>query len=92
MTKHEQNRLVAWRLKLLRQASDLPRVARTAGISAFRAKTSTNGEPGTKVTVMLACAIRLERFVRSAPVCSGTERTLTHGVGAAVTEPRCALQ
>jgi transposase-like protein len=25
MTKNEQNRVVAWRLKLLRQASDLPR-------------------------------------------------------------------
>jgi len=30
MTKNEQSRLVAWRLKLLRQASDLPRgVAQT---------------------------------------------------------------
>jgi hypothetical protein len=30
MTKTEQNRVVAWRLKLLRQANDLPRaVAQT---------------------------------------------------------------
>jgi transposase-like protein len=30
MNKNEQNRVVAWRLKLLRQASDLPRgVAQT---------------------------------------------------------------
>ena len=25
MTKNEQNRVVAWRLKILRQANDLPR-------------------------------------------------------------------
>ena len=29
MTKNEQNRVVAWRLKILRQANDLPRGVET---------------------------------------------------------------
>ena len=34
MNKNEQNRVVAWRLKLLRQASDMPRgVAQTCRVA-----------------------------------------------------------
>jgi hypothetical protein len=35
MNKNEQNRVVAWRLKLLRQASDLPR-GRRSDLPTFR--------------------------------------------------------
>lgn len=66
MNKNEQNRLVAWRLKLLRQASDMPRVSpRPAATSAFLAKPFTNGALGTKVTVRLGYAI--DRGSRSRP-------------------------
>jgi hypothetical protein len=50
MNKNEQNRVVAWRLKLLREAGD----------TAFLARPSINGELDTSVTVRLACAIGLE--------------------------------
>ncbi len=55
MTKTERNRVVAWRLKLLRQASDLPRsVAQTCrrfGLSRktlykWRARHKSHGEAG----------------------------------------------
>ena len=55
MTKTEQNRVVAWRLKLLRQASDMPRsVAQTCrhfGLSRktfykWRARYKSHGEAG----------------------------------------------
>ena len=55
MTKTEQNRVVAWRLKLLRQASDLPRsVAQTCrrfGLSRktlykWNARYKSHGEAG----------------------------------------------
>jgi len=55
MNKNEQNRLVAWRLKVLRQAGDLPRgVARTCryfGLSRktfykWRARYKSHGEAG----------------------------------------------
>ncbi len=55
MTKNEQNRVVAWRLKILRQADDLPRgVAQTCrhfGLSRktfykWRARHKTHGEAG----------------------------------------------
>jgi transposase len=55
MNKNEQNRVVAWRLKLLRQASDLPRgVAHTCrhfGLSRktfykWRARYKSHGEAG----------------------------------------------
>ena len=48
MTKNEQNRVVAWRLKLLRQASDMPRsVAQTCrhfGLSEVLPANSTAQE------------------------------------------------
>jgi hypothetical protein len=57
MNKNEQNRVVAWRLKLLRQASDMPGASpRPADTSAFLAKPFTNGEPDTRVTVRPAYA------------------------------------
>jgi hypothetical protein len=57
MTKNEQNCVVAWRLKLLRQASDLPRVLlRPVDTSAFLARLSISGKLGTRVTVRPACA------------------------------------
>jgi hypothetical protein len=55
MNKNEQNRVVAWRLKLLRQASDMPRsVAQTCrhfGLSRktfykWRARYKSHGEAG----------------------------------------------
>ena len=55
MNKNEQNRVVAWRLKLLRQANDLPRgVAQTCrhfGLSRktfykWRARYKTHGDAG----------------------------------------------
>ena len=55
MTKNEQNRLVAWRSKVLREASDLPRgVAQTCrhfGLSRqafykWRARYKSHGEAG----------------------------------------------
>ena len=55
MNKNEQNRVVAWRLKLLRQASDMPRgVAQTCrrfGLSRktfykWRARYRSHGEGG----------------------------------------------
>ena len=55
MTKNEQNRVVAWRLKIIRQASDLPRgVAQTCrhfGLSRktfykWRARYKSHGEAG----------------------------------------------
>ena len=55
MTKTEQNRVVAWRLKILRQASDLPRgVAQTCrhfGLPRrtfykWRARYKSHGEAG----------------------------------------------
>ena len=66
MTKVEQNRVVAWRLRIIREANELPRgVAQTCrhfGLSL--AKPSINGEPDTKTTVTPACAIgREHRFI-----------------------------
>jgi hypothetical protein len=41
MTKNEQNRVVAWRLKILRQANDVPRgIAQTCRHFALSRKTS----------------------------------------------------
>jgi hypothetical protein len=57
MNKNEQNRVVAWRLKLLREASDMPRsVAQTCRHFGLLAKPFTNGKPGTRVTVRPAYA------------------------------------
>ncbi len=59
MTRTEQNRVVAWRLKLIRQADETASEAslRPAGISVFLAKPSINGGLGTKATVTPVCAI-----------------------------------
>ena len=55
MNKNEQNRVVAWRLKLLRQASEMPRVVaqtcRHFGLSRktfykWRARYKSHGEAG----------------------------------------------
>jgi hypothetical protein len=58
MTKNEQNRVVAWRLRIIRKPTNcLGASLRPAGISVALAKPSINGEPGTKATVTPACAI-----------------------------------
>jgi hypothetical protein len=58
MTKTEQNRVVALRLKHLRQADELTGASlRPAGISAFPATPSIDGELGSKVTVRSVCVI-----------------------------------
>ena len=52
MNKNEQNRVVAWRLKLLRQDSEMPRsVAQTCRHFGLSRKTFYNGEPGTRAMV-----------------------------------------
>jgi hypothetical protein len=63
MNKNEQNRMVAWRLKLLRQVNDLPRgVAQTCRHFGLLAKPSTNGELGKRPTATPAYAIVPERL------------------------------
>ena len=63
MAKSEQNRVVAWRLRIIREARELPRAwLRPAGNSASLAKLSTNGGPGTKALVTPAFAMGLERL------------------------------
>ncbi|HKE39978.1 MAG TPA: IS481 family transposase, partial [Casimicrobiaceae bacterium] len=50
MTKTEQNRVLAWRLKVLREASAAPRnVAQTCRHFGYRAKRSISGRLGTKL-------------------------------------------
>ena len=61
MTKNEQNRVVAWRLRIIREAMNcLGASLRPAGISVSLAKPSINGEADTKTTVTPACAIGRE--------------------------------
>src|ERR1700722_4865217 len=76
MTKTEQARVVAWRLKLIGKPASYPEaLLRPAGMSASLAKPSTNGALGTRVTVKPVCAIgpgrlctaRGARLVRSFP-------------------------
>jgi hypothetical protein len=63
MTKNEQNRVVAWRLRIIGKPMNcLGASLRPAGISASLAKPSINGEPGTRATVTPACAIGRERL------------------------------
>jgi hypothetical protein len=63
MTKNEQNRVVGWRLKIIRQATELPRgVAQICRHFGLSRKTYYKGEPGTKAMVTPACAIGLERL------------------------------
>jgi hypothetical protein len=62
MNKNEQNRVVAWRLKLLRQDSDMPGASpRPADASAFLAKPSTNGEPASGTVISKILYLR-ERY------------------------------
>jgi hypothetical protein len=66
MIKNEQNRVVAWRLKILRQANDLPGgVAQTCRHFASLAKPSINGELGTRLTGKPADLLVMTGFVRS---------------------------
>jgi hypothetical protein len=65
MTKNEQNRVVAWRLQILRQANDLPGgVAQTCRHFALSRKT-LNGELGTRLTGKPADLLLMTGFVRS---------------------------
>jgi hypothetical protein len=57
MTKTEQNRVLAWRLKVLREASAAPGTfLRPAVISAYHAKRSISGRLDTKLRARQGCA------------------------------------
>jgi hypothetical protein len=61
MNKNEQNRLVAWRLKLLREAGDVPRgVAQTCRHFGLSRKTFYKWRARYKCTVRLGYAIDRE--------------------------------
>lgn len=62
MNKNEQNRLVAWRLRVLRQADEVPRgVAQTRRYYGLSRQTFYKWKARyIRVTVRLACAITPE--------------------------------
>ena len=56
MTKTEQNRVLAWRLKVLREASAAPRnVAQTCRHFGYHAKRSISGRLDTKLRARQGC-------------------------------------